>query len=311
MSKSFMTTFSNSKEKLMKIIIAGASGFIGSKLVSFFQEKKDIVISLVRHLELKNDEFFWNPEKGALDPLILEGCDVLINLTGENISSGRWNKAKKERILMSRLCTTKTLTKTLKQLQNPPKVWLNASAIGFYGDRAEKLLTEENECGQGFLADVCRKWEAAAKTNHSTRLVYLRTGVVLGNDGGILKRLWLPFKLGLGGMMGSGKQYMSWIAIQDFIHAIDYLIQHDISGAVNMTAPNPVTNFTFTKTLGKRWNRPTFLSIPTFLLRLVFGEMADEMFLNSTRAIPQKLQESGYVFKYPKIEKAFQNLLKR
>ena len=300
----------------MKIIIAGASGLLGSKLVSFFEKNGDEVFLLVRKITSEisdhaSKKYFWDPEQGLLNPILLEGIDVVINLAGENITTGRWTESKKKRILKSRLQTTQTLSEAISCLKKPPKVWLNASAVGIYGDRGDEILTEESECGKGFLAEVCRDWEAKVKASEATRMIRLRTGIVLDSEEGMLKALRFPFKLGLGASIGQGQQYMSWITSEDFVLAVSHLILKDISGCVNMTAPHPVTNAHFTKALGIALNRVTFLSMPALLAKILFGEMAKELLLSSARAFPRKLEQSGFVFKYPKIESALQSLLKK
>jgi uncharacterized protein len=287
----------------MRIIIAGSSGLIGSAVAEYFEEQGAQLIRL---------------ERGSDNALMInqadfEGADGVINLAGENIASGRWTAAKKQRLVASRLSTTQQLAEAIAAAKRPPQVWINGSAIGFYGDRGDAILTEESDPGTGFLADLCVQWEAAAKA--SVRVVKLRTGVVLSSQGGALAKMVTPFKLGLGGQIGDGKQYMSWIALEDQVRAIDFILRTPaISGAVNLVA-DAVTNAEFTKTLGKVLHRPTVFRVPASIARLAFGEMADQMLLASTRVKPQKLTDSGFVIAYPKLEEAlrielgFKNLL--
>ena len=291
----------------MKILIAGSSGFIGQYLVHYFRSQGNQVVRLLRwmHDSHERDVIFWNESGQGLNAADLEGYDVVINLAGENIA-GRWTKAKKQAILNTRVNSTKALVQVLTTLKFPPKVYLNASAIGFYGNRGSQVVDESSSLGSGFLASVCSQWEEAAKKAEPvTRVVLLRFGVVLSKNGGALKQMLPAFKWGLGGIIGSGEQFMSWIGIEDVAAICQFVIQTpSISGPVNVVAPNPVTNDTFTKTLGKVLRRPTFLPLPAFLARFILGEMADEMLLSSTRVSPKKLLDAGYVFITPEIEAA-------
>ncbi len=295
----------------MKILIAGSTGLIGSNLTSFLESKGHQVFRLVRK-ETDKGGILWDPKNQSIDPQELEGFDAVINLAGENIAGGRWTEAKKKRILESRVKSTRLLCETIKKLQDPPKVLINASALGYYGHVPKGTVTESTPAGEGFLSHVCQEWESATEIllGEEIRIVYLRTGIVLSPEGGALKTMLLPFKLGLGGVVGSGKQFMSWIDIEDEIRAIYHCLKTEsLHGPVNLTAPNPVTNREFTKTLGKVLSRPTFLPMPAFLARLAFGEMADEMLLASAKIIPEKLQKTGYEFKYPELEDSLKHLL--
>lgn len=298
----------------MKIIIAGSSGFIGSHLSQFFQQNGEEVIKLVRSPKNPSkNEILWDPENGILNPTFLEGVDVIINLAGENIASRRWNEKVKAKIRNSRVRSTETLAKCVTQLHQFPKVFINASAIGYYGNREDEILTENSPKGEGFLADVCREWEdAVAPITAQTgmRVILLRFGMVLSTKGGGLPKMLLPFKVGLGGVIGSGKQYMSWILLEELIDIISYVIkENSLTGPINVVTPHSVTNAEFTKTLGQILQRPTFLPLPSFAARLAFGEMADELLLNSTRVKPQRLMESGYQFRYPILERALKHLM--
>lgn len=298
----------------MKILIAGSSGLLGTAICAALSSHGYHLFKLKRTQTAKEPfTIFWNPEKGELDAPEIEGFDVIINLAGENIF-GRWTAHKKQKILDSRIQTTSLLAKTISKLHSPPELFLNASAIGYYGNRGNEVLTESSSAGEDFLADVCRQWERAAEAAKSTqtRCAVMRTGVVLSPHGGALKTMLLPFKLGLGGRVGEGKQYMSWITIDDVVEAMLFIIQHkDCTGAFNFTAPNPVTNQAFTHALSQKLNRPAILPLPAVAARLIFGEMADALLLASIRAHPQKLLEKGYSFLYPDIQGALSHLLSK
>lgn len=289
----------------MKILIAGSSGFIGSALVPYLKSQGHEVIRLVRNAP-KGSDILWDPQAGHLANDAIENFDAVINLAGENIGDGRWTTARKKKILDSRVNSTKLIAETIAKLKSPPKVWLNGSSVGFYGNTGDTLVREGSPLGQGFLAEVTHAWEEAAKPAEGlgVRIVMLRTGAVLGKDGGMLKKLLLPFKLGLGGVLGSGHQYLSWITLQDWIHSIPFLLEHNIQGPVNLVTPRPVTNYEFTKALGQVLGRPTFFAVPSFAVRLAFGEMADELILSSSRVDPQRLKDAGYPFQYPELLQA-------
>jgi uncharacterized protein (TIGR01777 family) len=273
------------------------------------------VWSLVRRTPKEGArEIAWDPLKGIDDVSGLEGADAVVHLAGENIAEGRWTDEKKARIRESRVVGTRVLSEALAGLESPPKSFLCASAIGFYGDRGEEVLTEESAPGEGFLPDVCREWEAAARpaVERGLRVVYLRFGVILSAEGGALGKMLTPFKMGVGGKIGSGEQYMSWITLDDVIGVIKHaLTDESLSGPVNVVAPAPVTNLQFTKAIGRVLSRPTIFAVPAFAARLAFGEMADAALLASERVEPARLTKSGYVFQHPELEGALRQLLEK
>lgn len=287
----------------MKILVTGASGLVGSALVPLLAGGGHEVARLGRSTPGPGD-IRWDPDAGVLDAAALEGFDGVIHLAGENIA-GRWNAARKRRIKDSRVRGTRLLAETLAGLERPPRVLVSASAIGFYGDRGDKELSEESPAGTGFLTEVCREWEAAteAAAGKGIRVVHARLGVVLSRDGGALAKMLTPFKLGAGGIVGSGRQYMSWITLEDTVAALAHLlVTETAAGPVNVVAPVPVTNREFTKALGRALRRPTLFPLPAFVARVVFGEMADALLLGSTRVKPAGLLDSGYVFRHGSLE---------
>jgi uncharacterized protein (TIGR01777 family) len=259
-------------------------------------------------------EIQWDPEKGVHDLSGLEGVDAVVHLAGENIASGRWTAERKARIRDSRVNGTRALCEALVRLSRPPKVLVSASATGYYGNRGTELLTEESPAGQGFLAEVCQAWEEATApaVQAGIRVVPLRIGLVLSPRGGVLAKIRWPFASGLGGPVGSGEQYMSWIALDDVVGAIHHVLLHEtLRGPINGVAPHPVTNKEFVTTLGRILKRPTFLPLPAAALRFALGEMAEELLLSSTRVEPRRLVESHYTFRYPQLEGALRSLLGR
>jgi uncharacterized protein len=296
----------------MNILVTGASGLIGSALVSSLTATGHEVTRLVRAQPKPGEKAArWDPLAGTIDTSAFEGVDAVVHLAGENIAE-RWTPAKKVNIRDSRVKGTQGLCEALARLASPPKVLVSASAIGYYGDRGAELLTEESPPGRGFLAEVCRAWEAATEPARQVglRIIHLRFGVVLSPAGGALAKILPPFRLGLGGVLGSGRQYMSWIALDDAVGAIQHAILTDgLQGPTNAVAPRAVTNQEFTKTLGTILGRPTVFPLPAFAARLMFGEMADELLLASARVQPAKLLASGYRFHYPELEGALRRLL--
>lgn len=294
----------------MKILITGASGLIGKVLQKEFAGKGYEMLLAGRKKPEKPNEIQWNTEKGFADSDLprLESLDAVIHLAGETIS-GRWSDEKKRKIMDSRVFGTRSIVETIAKLENKPKVLLNGSATGIYGDRADDIMTEESSVGDTFLAEVAKNWEAEAvkAENYGVRVVLLRTGIVLAKDGGALAQMLTPFKFGLGGTIGSGKQWMSWISLEDEVRAIIFALENEnVRGAINLTAPNPATNEQFTDTLGAVVHRPTFLPLPAFAVNLAFGEMGDALLLDSTRVVPGKLEEAGFTFKFPDLKSALE-----
>lgn len=295
----------------MKILVTGSSGLIGSAVSPSLAAKGHTVIALSRDAGTSPS---WNPTTGAIDPKSIDAADAVIHLAGANIGAKRWTKARKRVILDSRVGPTTALAKSLAQLDNPPSTFVVASAIGYYGDRDDEWLDESSTAGVGFLADVVQQWEHATTpaAARGIRVVNLRFGVILTPEGGALKRMLPPFKLGLGGPIGSGKQYMSWVGLEDVIGAIEHVLTNPpISGPVNVVAPNPVTNREFADTLGHVLSRPAFLPLPAFALRILLGEMADELLLYSAHVRPTKLTTSGYPFRGTNLEESLLRMLDR
>ena len=301
----------------MKIIVTGATGLIGSKLVRTLISEGHSVTRLVRGSTQTfrapgTSAVTWNPDAGKLDGKELEGHDAAVHLAGESVAEGRWTPEKKARIRDSRVKGTRLLAETLARLGARPHTLVCASAIGFYGDRGAEVLREESASGADFLSEVCREWEKAAvpASEAGIRVVNLRIGVVLSAEGGALAKMLPPFKLGLGGRIGSGDQYMSWIAIDDMVRVILHALKNEsVRGPVNAVAPRPVTNAEFTRTLGRVLSRPTIFPVPAFAARLAFGEMADALLLSSARVEPARLQQTGYQFAYPELEGALRHVL--
>jgi uncharacterized protein (TIGR01777 family) len=297
-----------------RIAISGASGLVGRQLVPFLRTGGHDVARLVRRRSSAADEITWDPAAGRIDAAALEGMDAVIHLAGASIAGGRWTKGRKAAILNSRLQGTSLLAKTLASLQHPPRVLVSASGIGYYGDAGSAPLTEESPPGEGFLADVCRAWEEAAAPAVASgiRVVLPRFGVVLSGRGGLLTRLVPPFRFGAGGPLGSGEQFMSWIALDDLLGILLQAIADDrLAGPVNAVAPHAVSNYVFAETLGRVLGRPAVLRTPALALRLVAGELADELILASQRARPARLEEVGFAFAFPALEDALRQELGR
>ncbi|MCS7160173.1 MAG: TIGR01777 family oxidoreductase [Gemmatales bacterium] len=299
---------------MARVLVSGSSGLIGSALVPSLQAAGHEVARLVRRPTQAPNEIFWNPETGELDRAALEGFDAVIHLSGFGIAERRWNDEVKALIRNSRVQSTKLLAEALTSLSVKPRVLASASAVGYYGDRGMEELSEESPPGKDFLAQVCQEWESAALSAASAgiRVVCCRLGVVLSERGGALAKVRLPFLLCLGGRIGSGQQYWSWIHHQDAVRAFLFVLdQEALAGPVNFTSPEPVTNAEFTRTLGRVLRRPTIFPMPRFAARLVFGEMADALFLSSARVRPKKLLDAGFNFDYPNLEAALRHLLQR
>jgi uncharacterized protein (TIGR01777 family) len=298
----------------MNILVSGSTGLVGTALIPLLTAGGHEVVRLVRaksHSPSK-ELIGWNPESSYIDAGGLEGLGAIVHLAGEPIAAGRWNTLKKARIRDSRVRGTQLLCEALAHTASPPAVLICASAIGYYGDRGEEVLTEESANGTGFLADVCREWEAAAEParQKGIRVVNLRFGVILSARGGALAKMLTPFKLGLGGIIGSGRQFMSCIALDDCVAVIQHvLVNQSLAGPVNVVGPTPVTNHEFTKTLGRVLGRPTIFPMPAFAARLALGEMADELLLSSNRVEPKKLLTSGFQFQHPALEAALRHVL--
>jgi uncharacterized protein len=296
----------------MNIVISGSTGLIGSELVSLLRENQHHVIRLVRRTEPGIDEIIWDPIAGTLNPQAFEGMDAVVHLAGENIAAGRWTVERKRRIRESRIKGTQLLAQSLARLFDPPKVMVSVSAIGYYGSRGDERLDEESDAGIGFLPDLCQQWEAAthAAILRGIRVVIPRVGMVLSAKGGALPLMLPAFRLGIGGRIGSGRQYMSWITLQDLVGVINHVINNSfLQGPVNAVSPNPVTNREFTKVLAHALARPSLFALPSCAARLAFGEMADEALLASARVFPERLKQSGFKFKFPDLESALQQVL--
>jgi len=297
----------------MKILISGASGLVGTHLIPTLEAKNHDIYKLVRKAAQNADEIQWDAATGFSEEeqAKLENFDAVVHLAGDNVALENWSDEKKRKIKESRTVGTHVLVDALSKTRNPPKHFISASAIGFYGNRKDEICTEDSEVGAGFLPEVCAEWETEAhKAESFARIVCMRIGVVLAKDGGALEKMLTPFKFGVGGTVGSGKQWMSWIALEDIVSIIDFFLENEnLRGAVNLTAPNPVTNEEFTKSLGHALNRPTILPIPEFAIKLMFGEMGETLLLQGTRAVPKRLEEAGYKFKYTNVDDAMKNVL--
>lgn len=299
----------------MKILITGASGLIGKALQKSFSGKGYEML-LASRKEARDDRHIrWNMDTGFADDDLprLEGLDAVVHLAGESISALRWTDEKKKAIRDSRVFGTRTMIEAFARLERKPKVFISGSAIGYYGDGGDKVMTESSPAGDTFLAGVCKEWEAESRRaeDMGIRTVLLRTGIVLSKDGGALATMLTPFKLGVGGVVGSGKQWMSWISLDDVVGIINFALENEsMRGAVNLVAPNPVTNEEFTKTLGSVLYRPTFLPLPEFAVNLVFGEMGDALLLDSTKVLPKRLTDAGYEFRFTDLKAALENAVK-
>ena len=294
----------------MRILLTGSSGLIGHALLTFLTADGHMVVRLTRS-PASGRHILWNPDAGTIEADDLEDFDAVVHLAGETIV-GRWTAEKKARILESRVKGTRLLCESLAHLRNRPMVLVSASAIGYYGDRGDQVLDEESSAGSLFLSEVAKAWEAATEpaSRNGIRVVNLRIGFVLSKAGGGLAAMLLPFKLGVGGRVGSGRQYLSWIAIDDVVGAISHAILSDaLRGPVNAVAPHPVTNREFTKTLGRVLWRPTIFPLPAFAAHMVMGEMADELLLASARVKPARLLASGYEFRFPELKGALRHVL--
>ena len=297
----------------MRVLVTGASGLIGSSLRRSWEQDGTEVVSLVRREPGNDLERRWNPASGELDPADLEGFDAVVHLAGAGIGDRRWSDSRKKEILDSRVDGTTLLAEALASVDNKPEVLITGSAIGYYGDRAEPVTESDGPADPpDFLSEVCLAWEAAAGTAAlaGIRTVPIRTGIVLADTGGALQKLLLPFRFGLGGKLGSGETWWSWISIEDQVRAIRHLIDTPVAGPVNLTAPNPVQNADVTKALGAALKRPTVVPVPRFGLNLLLGkELAGALLFTSARVLPERLLESGFEFRHPRIEAALRAVL--
>ncbi len=294
----------------MKVLITGATGLIGNALQESFREKGYEMILASRSEPKGEDEIQWDAEKGFSEPERLEGIDAVVHLAGESISGLRWTEEKKKAIRDSRVLGTRSVVNAISRLKDRPRVLVAASAVGFYGERGDEDLTESSAAGDDFLSAVAKEWESESRRAEDAgiRTVLLRSGIVLSKDGGALGTMLTPFKLGIGGVVGSGKQWMSWISLEDEVEIINFAIENEnLRGAVNAVSPNPVTNHEFTKTLGEVLYRPTILPLPEFAVSMIFGEMGDALLLSSTKALPKRLLDAGFEFKHPDLKPAIEH----
>jgi uncharacterized protein (TIGR01777 family) len=320
----FLSNADTDERKAAVVALSGASGMLGSAIGNALLQRGKKLIRLVRREAHGPDEVRWNPGSpgsvgdgtrgSAIEIARLEGIDAAVHLSGANVATRRWTAKYKREMTESRVTTTRVLTEALARMKNPPKVLVTASAVGFYGNRGDEILDEDSAAGQGYFPELCAAWEAAARpaVEAGIRVVHLRFGMVLGPDGGALARLVPMFRLGLGGRLGNGRQWMSWVSEADAVSAVLFALEHStLAGAVNAVSPQPVTNAEFTRELGRAVHRPTVMAAPAFALRLAFGEMADEALLASTRAAPKRLLESGFTFRHPTLTEAFDAALRR
>lgn len=296
----------------MRVLISGASGLVGTALSDFHTSRGDEVSRLVRRSSSGQNEVTWDPASKTIDAAGLEGFDAVYHLAGESIAEGRWTQAKKDRIRDSRVDGTTLLSEALAGVDRKPSVLVSASAIGYYGDRGDEELRENSDAGSGYLPEVSAAWEQAATpaSEAGIRVVHPRIGIVLSTKGGALAKMLPPFKMGVGGNIGPGTQYMSWISLADLVGVLHHCAtKNELSGPVNAVSPDPVTNAEFTKTLGRLLCRPTLFPVPAFVARLAFGEMADALLLASTRVVPRRLSESKYSFQHSNLSQALQAVL--
>lgn len=296
----------------LRIAVTGSHGMVGSALVEALKGSGYEVIRVVRSPPGSGSaDIYWNPSDAEIDGQAFNGLDGVVNLAGENINQ-RWTSTAKQRIRRSRVDGTELLAGALAALDSPPRVLVNASAVGFYGDRGDEHLTEGSGVGSGFLATVVRDWEKATApaARAGIRVVMTRSGVVLSEQGGALKKMLPAFRMGVGGTMGSGEQWMSWVSLADEVAGIRFALEStDLSGPVNLTSPQPVTNAEFTRTLGRVLDRPAFFRVPRVALKIAFGQMAEETILASQHAVSDRLVQAGFEFRYPQLEQALQAAL--
>lgn len=295
----------------MKIVISGSSGLIGTALVPALQAAGHDVVRLVRRATGgATPHSVWNPAGGEIDAAVIDGADAVINLNGRSIADGRWNSTIKNDLRSSRIDATRTLAAAIGKSEKPPSLLINASAVGYFGDREDEVLDERSSVGRGFLAELARDWEEAALAvaSEATRVAVVRLGMVVAR-GGALQRMLLPFKMGLGGPIGSGRQFWPWIGIEDVCGVVEFLLHHDIDGPINVVAPQELRCKEFSRILGRELSRPAFMPAPAFAVRLALGEMADSLLLASQRVRPKVLEDAGYEFRAPTLEAALRTAL--
>lgn len=298
----------------MRILISGSHGLVGSILIKALEPEGHEIFRLVRYAPHSQAEIEWSPERYSIALARLEGFDAVVHLAGESIAQGRWTEEKKKRIRESRVKGTRLLSDALANLSNPPKTLICASAIGYYGDRGDEVLTESSSPGKCFLAEVCVEWEKGTDLarEKGIRVVNTRFGIILDAKGGALAKMLPPFRMGIGGRIGNGKQWMSWIALDDVVGAIKFaLTNQSLKAPVNFVAPSPIQNAEFAKTLGKILSRPTIFPIPAFGVRLAFGEMADALLLSSQRVEPERLKANGFQFAFSQLDDALRHVLQK
>ncbi len=296
----------------MRILVSGSHGLVGTALIKALEPEGHEIFRLVRYAPHSQSEIEWSPERYSIALARLEGFDAVVNLAGESIAEGRWTEEKKKRIRESRVKGARLLGDALANLSQPPRSLISASAIGYYGNRDDELLTESSVPGKDFLAEVCVDWEKGAELarQKGIRVVNTRFGIILDAKGGALAKMLPPFRMGIGGKMGTGRQWMSWIVLDDVVRAIKFALTNEtLAGPINFVAPNPVTNAEFTKLLGKQLSRPTIFPIPAFAIRLAFGEMADALLVSSQRVAPGRLKDAGYQFQYSQLERALHHVI--
>lgn len=304
---------SSAEPRLLRVAVTGASGLVGARLMADLRSEGHTALPMVRRPP-RDGEIFWDPQRQEVELEVLEGLDAVVHLAGESLASGTWTPERKQRIRESRVAGTRLLASALARLSRPPQALIAASAIGVYGAHGDEPLDEASPPGTGFLAEVCLAWEAAADPAREAgiRVVSLRFGMILAAEGGALPRMLPPFRMGLGGRLGSGHQVMSWVSLEDVVGAIRFaMAQESLSGPVNVTAPAPVTNREFTEVLGRVLGRPTVMAVPEAAVSVMFGEMGQALLLEGARVLPRRLQEAGYRFAYPELEGALRHALRR